>query len=400
MMLKTTGPRLALWCLLGYLSACNRVSEHAAAEGGSKATTDVATQAEAKEKKAADPDHDAGEHDLALTDKQISAAGIVLHAPIAGLAEAIEAPGTVAADPALSASVSAGAAGRIVSLRANFGQLVKQGDVLAVIDSPDAAELKAGLEAAQRQHDLALLTLQREDRLFKEKVSAEQDLLAARAAEQESQIRMTLAQQKLAAVGGGSDVSSHLSIRAPMAGYVIDRDAQLGAMTKPDQQLFQIAKLSTLSVTIALSPDDAARVRPGVQVSVSAGERAAVGQMTFVSQVIDAHTRQVQAIASLANAQQQWRVGDTVTVSIVTKHDPASMLLSIPKAAIQYMEGRPSVFVRTKDGFTVKHPVLGQGSGGYVPVRSGLAATDTVAVANSYVLKAEMGKNQGGDHDD
>jgi cobalt-zinc-cadmium efflux system membrane fusion protein len=44
--------------------------------------------------------------------------------------------------------------------------------------------------------------------------------------------------------------------------------------------------------------------------------------------------------------------------------------------------------------------VLGPANGNYVTVVSGLTGEERVAVANSYVLKAELGKGEGGGDDD
>jgi len=68
----------------------------------------------------------------------------------------------------------------------------------------------------------------------------------------------------------------------------------------------------------------------------------------------------------------------------------------VPRNAIQTVEDKPTVFVRTSEGFAARHVVLGPANGSEVVVLSGLAAGDSVAVANSYVLKAELAKGEGG----
>jgi len=57
------------------------------------------------------------------------------------------------------------------------------------------------------------------------------------------------------------------------------------------------------------------------------------------------------------------------------------------------------VFVREKDGFAIKHVVVGTAAAGYVKVMSGLDGDEQIAVSNTYLLKAEHGKGEAGDDD-
>jgi cobalt-zinc-cadmium efflux system membrane fusion protein len=63
-----------------------------------------------------------------------------------------------------------------------------------------------------------------------------------------------------------------------------------------------------------------------------------------------------------------------------------------PFSAIQTVQGRKAVFVRTRDGFEKRDVVLGQRDGQSVEIASGLAAGETVAVSNTFSLKAELSK--------
>jgi cobalt-zinc-cadmium efflux system membrane fusion protein len=73
--------------------------------------------------------------------------------------------------------------GIVAELRYRLGQEVAAGDLLAVIESREIAEAKADLLAAARQEALSRNTLEREQRLWERRVSAEQDYLRARQVE-------------------------------------------------------------------------------------------------------------------------------------------------------------------------------------------------------------------------
>lgn len=343
--------------------------------------------------------HGEGEADvIRLTDAQIEAAGIETAVVRSGAAAAITVPAVIAADPEKSTVVVAAVGGRVTSLARNLGEAVKAGDALAVIESREAAELQADVEAQRQQSTLAEATLKREEQLFAQKVSPEQDVLEARAAAAEARIRLQLAQQRLGTTGGAGGSFNRIVVRAPQAGHVVARSVGLGQAVQADAELFRVADLSVVAVELALPPQTASLVAVGGSVSVSAGDREASGRLAFVSPVIDPGTRQVRAIALLRNEEGRWRVGETVHAAVATGADANA--LSIPKSAVQTVEDKPSVFVRTDEGFAVKHLELGPGSGAFVAVRSGLNGGERIAVKNSYVLKAEAGKGAGGGHHD
>jgi len=101
----------------------------------------------------------------------------------------------------------------------------------------------------------------------------------------------------------------------------------------------------------------------------------------------------------LSNGRGAWRIGETVRASIALEGSAGGTQLAIPRTAVQTVEDRPSVFVRARDGFAIKHVVLGGNAAGYVKVMGGLEGNEQIAVSNTYLLKAEHGKGEAGDDD-
>jgi len=337
---------------------------------------------------------------IILSADQIRNSHISLGRPnVGGVQSALEVSAIIAADPALTQSVPAAIGGRVVTMSRNLGEPVARGTALAVIESQDAARLKAEVQAARQQVTLAQSNFTREERLWKEKVSAEQDYLAAKNELSQAQIRLQLAEGQLSAAGGGGGGAlNRITVASPVSGQIIGRSALLGQTVDADTELYRVADLSRVSIDLALSPDSAARVRPGAQVDITAGDRAATGRVTFVSPVIDAETRQVRAVATLANTNGLWLVGETVK-AIVSQPGNGSRNITVPNTAIQTVEGKPSVFVRTKTGFKVTPVTLGQAAGAHVAILGGLNGSEEIAIVNTYTLKAEAGKGEAGDHD-
>jgi len=294
--------------------------------------------------------------------------------------------------------VSTSVGGRLVSLTRNLGQSVSRGDPLAIIESREAASLKAEVEAARARSALAQSNLRREQRLFAERVSPEQDLVAARTAATEASIALRLAQQQLSATGSGGGALNRIAVRSPIAGQVIARSATLGQAVAADAELFRVANLSKVTVTTSLVPTDAGRVKPGVRVEVTAPGRRQEGRVTFVSPILDETTRLVPVIATLDNAGSTWRVGETVNVSILVP-STGDRTVAVPSAAVQMIEDKSFVFVRTATGFRAIPVTLGRTNGGQVTVTAGLTGSERIASTNSFTLKAELGKGAGGDED-
>ncbi len=389
-MTKTIMRALAPVTLAVLLAGCGGGGNGEAGEKAGAEKTEGAEASEAKE----------GPKDIVtLSAQQIADAGIEVTRPtVGGVAGAIELSATIEGDPQGVQVVSTSVGGRLVSLTRNLGQSVSRGDPLAIIESREAASLKAEVEAARARSALAQSNLRREQRLFAERVSPEQDLVAARTAATEASIALRLAQQQLSATGSGGGALNRIAVRSPIAGQVIARSATLGQAVAADAELFRVANLSKVTVTTSLVPTDAGRVKPGVRVEVTAPGRRQEGRVTFVSPILDETTRLVPVIATLDNAGSTWRVGETVNVSILV---PATgdRTVAVPSAAVQMIEDRSFVFVRTATGFRAIPVTLGRTNGGQVTVTAGLTGSERIASTNSFTLKAELGKGAGGDED-
>jgi cobalt-zinc-cadmium efflux system membrane fusion protein len=340
----------------------------------------------------------ADEGKITLSDAQIAAAGIQVASVSTGGAGSIELPATIEGDPQGMQVVSAAIGGRVVALNRNLGQSVSRGETLAVIESREAAQLKGEVEASRARLALAQSNLAREERLFKERVSPEQDLIAARTAATEARIAYDQARGQVSAAGAGGGRLNRIGIIAPISGQVIGRSVVLGQTVAADAELFRVANLSSVSISLNLQPADAGRVRPGNTVAVSAPGRRVSARISFVSPVLDAQTKLVPVIATLDNRAGQWRVGEAVTASVQVSGSGGSSV-SVPASAIQTVEGKTVVFVRTKTGFQAVPITLGDTAGNSVIVRSGIKGNEQIATTNSFTLKAELGKSEAGHED-
>ena len=72
--------------------------------------------------------------------------------------------------------------------------------------------------------------------------------------------------------------------------------------------------------------------------------------------------------------------------------DSRQVPVAVPATAVQTVDGRKVVFVRTLEGFEKRAVALGRRDGGMIEVTSGLSPGETFAASNTFPLKAELSK--------
>jgi cobalt-zinc-cadmium efflux system membrane fusion protein len=337
---------------------------------------------------------------VAMTPQQMVAAGIELTRPVVGGGgRGIQAAALIESDPDGMRVVAVPIEGRVIALTRNLGDFVRRGDTLAIIESREAASLQAEVERARSRLNLARATLNRDRALYQRGFRPLSQLEISQAAFEQAQTDVRMASQQVSASGVGGGRLNRIVIAAPIAGSIISRRAVLGQVfmsDAPETELFRIADTNRLSVTFSLSPADAARVARGNIAQVSAPGRRSSVRISFVSPALDPNTRLVPVIARLDNPGGQWRVGEPATVAVAFG-GAAGGVIRVPTTAVQTVQGRSVVFVRTGTGFRATPVTLGSAEGDMTIVTAGLAGTEQIAATNSYTLKAEL--ERGGEMD-
>lgn len=294
--------------------------------------------------------------------------------------------------------------GVVTSVTRHVGQQVKEREVLAVIESPMLAELRSQYLIAQKRFHLAQKTFKREKQLWEEKITAKQDYLTAEEMLGEAETTFNLTLVKLRALGVDPE-SNHSSknlarfeILAPISGLIISKEIAQGKTLKQDQEIFTVADISTVWTALTAYPKDLNIIKVGQKVLVNAtafnveGE----GEITYISTLIGEKTRTATARVELDNKDRKWRPGMFVNAKLVTKE--SKVPVAIKMDAIQTIHGKSAVFGRYGEYFEIRPLVLGRNDGKTVEVLKGLSTGEQYAASNSFILKAELGKD-GASHD-
>jgi membrane fusion protein, heavy metal efflux system len=343
-----------------------------------------------------------------LTDSQIEIAGIEL-APVQDgtLVRRIIVPGTIVPNANRIARVSVKLSATVAELRKNLGDSVATDDVMAVLESREVAGAKSEYLAARLNSQLSSDLYERDKELWERRVTSEQLLLRSRNAAAQAKMNLDIARQKLFAIGLTEKEIAALpeqpetalrrqEIRAPLSGRVVDRKVDLGAAVGRDNletELFTIADLDRVWVDLAVSPTDLPLVREGQTVTVAAHGLSyrAAGDLVFISPMLDKETHSARVVAEIGNPDGNWRPGSLVHATIEIEHHSVPMV--VPTSAVQTIGRAKVVFVRTGGGFEKRDVMLGQSDDRISEIIAGVRAEETVAVTNTFALKAEFLKS-------
>ena len=294
-----------------------------------------------------------------------------------------------------------------------------KGEVVAILESREVAEARSEYFAARTNLELQSTLYEREMSLWDKRISAENQYLRARTTFTEGRLRVELALQKLQALGlTEQDVAEledraatlslasgktaiapvtglqRYAIRAPISGQIVERLVNVGSPMGGEgesKELYAIADLGTVWIELAVPPSDLTLIKQGLDVAIGAGEAAGSrGRIVFVSPILNPETRSARVIASVSNEGMTWRPGSYVTAKVTATEDAVDIRL--PRTALQTIAGEQVVFVRNERGFEKRIVVIGKSDDEGVEIAFGLDAGEQIALTNTFVLKAELGK--------
>lgn len=302
--------------------------------------------------------------------------------------ETVDALGTVTARPGHIAELSAPAPTRVTTVYVSVGEHVTAGAPLVQLDrAPFVAQAQSAevalttaehaYERARRLVDAGILARKELDQAASDRARARSDAIAARRTQ-------TLA-----------------TLRSPIGGVVTKLRAVLGGPADPSQPLVEVADPVALDILLAVSPAVAARVRPGADVILTAGQHAGdggadsvsgsgagtealgTGTVRAVSAAVDSASRSVTVRARIARPVRALRIGETVFGSIVLATRPNAVTVPV-EALVPDGEGM-KVFVLDSAHIAHATPVsVGARTEKLAEITRGLSGGETVVTYGAY----------------
>lgn len=335
------------------------------------------------------------------------------------LATAPATPGTVSPELVLNGEVKPDqvrvvevlprAAGIVREVQGQLGDAVKRGDTLAVIESSAIADAEATYLNAKSRAALAEIRAAREADLWRKRISAEQDYLAAKQAAAAAAVELQAAERKLALLGLDpkivgrrvANVLVRVPVVAPIDGTLIERRVAAGDQVTDATPLFRLADLDKVWVIASVFEKDMGKVALGQTATVSlAGypDRRFQGTVTWISDVVDEKTRTLKIRVELENRDRALRPGSFARVSITPR--AAASGLVIPASAVQHQKNDDIVFVDIGSGnFLRREVTIGARTRDKAEVLRGLKPGEQVVTEGSFALLSELEKGAFADQD-
>jgi membrane fusion protein, heavy metal efflux system len=360
-------------------------------------------------KEAGDTHRDEGA-EVKLSPEALVAAGIEIEGVTERPAVALlQSTGTVEANQQQSQQATPLVGGRVERVNVSLGDRVRAGAVLAVIASPQIAQMHGKLHEAETQQalaernlervlraenrvavlsakarlDEAEATLRRVRRLVELGAGAGKDLIAAETAQRtaraeydfQSNISLSREVQEASAAVETARVdvahirdemralgapvpqgerhnhdkdTSLVAVRAPVSGSVIDRLVNVGAGVEAGKPLFTIGNLSTVWVIANVPEAHISQVHVGTPVEITAtalGNASSSGHVAYIDPQLNEDTRTARVRIEMPNPGERLKTGMFVQVGFQAGAAAEAQELVIKSEALQRIGDRTVVFM-------------------------------------------------------
>lgn len=310
--------------------------------------------------------------------------------------------------------------GRIISVATRVGDAVRQGQVLALLHSHDVHDARAvyrqavaELARGQVMADQARTVRDRTRRLLELRAASREQFEAAEASYKSASNAVAALQADVdkakfhlteflevpvdAPDTHDSTTPDGLAIKSPAAGTVMERKATVGTVVSAGDPVFTVTDLKSLWLIAAVNEADMSRIHPGqrVQIAVRAyTDRQFAGRVLKLGERLDPQTRTLQVRVLVPNGHGLLKPDMFATAEFQTADTRPT--LQVPDGAVQHLNGKQIVFVRTADGaYSPREITTGSKTGGFVEIVTGLRAGEPVVVEGAYLLKSHLMKEPG-----
>lgn len=308
------------------------------------------------------------------------------------------------------ADVTPRVSGFLREIRADLGKGLKQGEVIAVVDSAEVSTAKAQYLTAQASFRLSEDTYRRTSALVASNATPRIDEITARASLNQAKAAVLDAEQRLRnfrfddaalkAILRSEDTEPLLEVASPIDGTVILRHAVLGEAVEPTTKLFAVADTSELWLWVDVYEQDIAKVREGQPVAFTVSgaspverESALPGRITWVGTEVNPQTRTTRVRAELANPGDRLRANQFGQAEIQVSD--SHRVVVVPKAAVQRKGDVDVVFLpQAEEGVYRPQRVVTAPAtrGDALEVSWGLAPGQRVVTKGAFLLKTEIMK--------
>jgi RND family efflux transporter MFP subunit len=279
-------------------------------------------------------------------------------------------------EPIRTVGVNSQLSGILLSIRAEEGHRVQQGDVLAEID---ARELEAQARSSEASLRFAQSTAERSEQLFSQQIITAAELERDRAAFESAKATNEQLKTRL----------GYARVAAPITGVITQKNVEAGDIVGTQTRMFTVADMSMLVSRIQVSELEIGTLRAGdmVPLTVDAigGERFE-GRIRRIFPAADSATRLVPVEIAVTGSQLgRLRPGYTVRATLAL--DRRDNALLVPSRAVSGPAGARAVYI-VRDGVVVRRAVsVGSDMAGLSEILDGVTEGDSVIVSGTSMIR-------------
>ncbi|MBX3233620.1 MAG: efflux RND transporter periplasmic adaptor subunit [Labilithrix sp.] len=313
------------------------------------------------------------------------------------LGRTVEIAGEIVSTPDRTARVSSPVAGRLDSVRFGEGETVKKGEPLAVLRVPDLGRLRGELATAAARATAARADANRLKGLSERQLATEQAYLDAEAQAKSFEAQTAALREQIGAMGAPSETDSgfQVTLRAPVDGVVVSREALVGQPLRSDQTIATVADLSRVWFVAQVFERDLPLVDIGATARVrltALPDRTVDASVELLGRALDPATRTTSVRIPIDNRDGAIRIGMTGLARIMSKANAADAgppVVTIPRAALADLGGRRVVFVKKgPEEFEPRDVETGAAAGDRLAVVRGVNEGDEIVVDGVFTLKS------------
>jgi cobalt-zinc-cadmium efflux system membrane fusion protein len=328
-------------------------------------------------------------------------------AQVKAVTEGLTLQGRIQYNPDHSVRISSPLVGLVRTVSARLSEEVRQGQVVATIESTDIgrayadfAKAESSLELAQRSYKRARDLYEAHSVSKKEFDQAQNDLLKDQAEYRRARqhlISLKVPATELDKPQAERRISNRFDLKSPIDGVVAEKNLVIGQMvgTDPSQILYVIADLDVLQAVADVYERDLQLIGEGMEVSVevqSFPNEMFKGTVDYVGDIVDPSTRTTKARCNLKNLDHKLKPEMFARLHIM-KPVAESLAMAVPREAVIMIGDETFVFVeKTETEYEQRSVVTGQTSGDLVQIHEGLKAGERVVVKGALLLKGVLEK--------
>jgi len=337
--------------------------------------------------------------------KTAQRAGLTIEPAIsADAAPAVEAPAEVIFDETRTTAITSTVPTLVIRWLASPGQPVKKGEVIAEVESPEMANLKADYLENVANFRIRERERKRNEELRQQDIVSVAEFEASLAAQQAARAQLTrsegllgsagLSPEDLQTIESGQSVTSRFALKAPGRGMLVKRQALLGELLPAGTPLALISDPSSIWVEARVREQDLKRIRVGQRVEFSTdvyGQERHVGRVIWAAQFLDPVTRTATVRAKMRPDGKKLHPGEFGRAFVYTQAEKSGTL--VPKDAVQWEGCCNVVFVEeTPERYRPRKVQIETADAEHYRVTAGLKPGESVVVKGSYLLKTELKK--------